>query len=186
MGYTVQRKVAFPLRLIRVDLPDGEVEVLLTTLLHRRYHHHRHFADLYHRRWGGETALFVLKSYFQAAHFSAYTLPGVEQDLWSLFAMYNVQSILHHGVEKPLAKINRQRQYRYQINRNVGIGLIKRSTCYLFLDEVRGWYARTKVLLDDLLRHLEPVRPRPDRERYRRILRGNDRHIYEANYRSTR
>lgn len=184
MGFPIRRRQTFPLRLIRVDLPGGEVEILLTTLLHRRYYHHRHFAELYHRRWGVETAFFVLKSYFQAAHFSSYTMPGVAQDIWSLFALYNLQSILQLGHHKQLQRIKERRRYTYQLNRNVGMGLIKRSL-HILLSEERRWYARTKALLDELLRHLEPVRPRPNRERNRRILRGNDRHIYEHNYRST-
>ena len=57
-------------------------------------------------------------------------------------------------------------------------GLIKRWLPTLFLDSVQRWRARTKVLLDDLLNHLEPYRPRPSRVRLRRIMRSQDRHIY--------
>lgn len=78
------------MRFIRVDLPTGEVEVLMTTLLDNKKYPPALFGDLYDLRWGVETSIFVLKSYLQMAQFSAYTLPGVEQDLWSTFWMFNV------------------------------------------------------------------------------------------------
>lgn len=94
LGIEPDRNELIPLRLIRVDLPTGEVEVLLTTLMHRRHFHHRHFVWLYNKRWGVETSIHVLKSFFQAAVFSSYTLTGILQELWALFAMYNLQSML--------------------------------------------------------------------------------------------
>lgn len=185
LGHKVSRKDTITFRLIRVNLPTGEVEVLLTTLLDQKKYHHRHFAGLYDDRWGIETNIFVLKSYFQAAVFSAYTLPGVLQDIWALFAMYNIQTMCTRSKEKEIRQINKRRKYDYQINRNVGIGLIKRFITSLFLDEIKAWNARINSLSDELIRHLEPVRPRPSRERKRKILRGTERHIYESNYKPT-
>ena len=185
LGHQVSRKDSITYRLIRIDLPTGETEVLLTTLLNRKRFHHRHFMQLYKLRWGVETSIFILKSYFQAAVFSSYTLPGVEQELWALFAMYNLQSMLHISRNNALQKINTKRQYNYQINRNISVGLIKRFLPYLLLDEIKNWMAKTKVLLDQIFRHLEPIRPRPSRERLRKIMRGTERHIYEPNYKPT-
>jgi hypothetical protein len=185
LGYPVSRKTSLHYRLIRVDLPTGETEVLLTTLLHRRHVHHRHFSDLYRKRWGVETAIFVLKSFFQAAVFSSYTCQAVEQEIWALFALYNLQSMLLTARQKQLERINKRRQFNYQINRNVTIGLIKRFVSALFLREVKAWRAKIHALLDELLRHLEPIRPRPGRTRVRKIMRGTERHIYESNYKPT-
>ncbi|MDX2248339.1 MAG: IS4 family transposase, partial [Bacteroidia bacterium] len=76
-GQTIAPKTCLTYRLIRVDLPTGEIEVLLTTLLDQNTWQWKHFGTLYHHRWGIETAFFTLKSFFQAAVFSAYTLPAV-------------------------------------------------------------------------------------------------------------
>ncbi|NUQ24736.1 MAG: transposase [Saprospiraceae bacterium] len=152
LGLEPSRNEVIPLRLIRVDLPSGEVEVLLTTLMHRQHFHHRHFADLYNR---------------------------------ALFAMYNLQSILIASKQKALQRINQRRKFDYQINRNVTVGIIKRYLPLLFIDEIKAWYAKIHCLLDDLIRHLEPIRPRPSRVRKRKFLRGTERHIYEPNYKST-
>jgi len=92
LGFQVSRADTIRYRLIRVDLPSGEAEVLLTTLIHPLKWPASEFARLYARRWGVETCFHVLKSYFQAASFCSYTTEGVEQELWAMFALYNTQT----------------------------------------------------------------------------------------------
>jgi hypothetical protein len=42
---------AMTLRLVRVELPSGEIEVLITSLLDKDVYPHSLFGDLYHQRW---------------------------------------------------------------------------------------------------------------------------------------
>ena len=178
-------KMNMIVRLIRVDLPDGEVEVLMTNLMHRRRFHYRRIGELYARRWGVETAIFNLKSFLQLALTSAYTQPGVEQDLWASFWFFNLNSALAFAQKTELKKQTSNRQYTYQINRNLAAGLIKRWVPSLFLDNTRKWRAKTQVLMKQIIAYPEPYRPRPSRVRTRKILRGQGRHIYQPNYRSS-
>ncbi|THH34349.1 IS4 family transposase [Neolewinella litorea] len=106
------------LRLVRVELSMGEVEVLLTTLMHRRRFHYRRIGELYGLRWGVETGISHLKSFLQLALTSAYTQPGVEQDLWSTFWFYNVQSACLLDRELVKQARTKDRKYSYRINRN--------------------------------------------------------------------
>ena len=101
---------------------------------------------------------------------------GVEQDLWSTFWFYNEQSACLLDWELAKQARTKDRKYCYQDNRNVTASLIKRWLPTLFLDGVQRWRARAKVLLDELLHHLEPYKPRPSRVRKRRIMRSQDRH----------
>ncbi len=94
LGLQPERNAPFRVRLVSVELDDGTVEVLMTSLTDRRRYPHRVFKWLYGKRWGVETAIFTLKSFLQLALTSAYTQPGVEQDLWASFAFYNQQSAL--------------------------------------------------------------------------------------------
>jgi hypothetical protein len=73
-----------------------------------------------------ETAIYVLKSFLQLALTSAYTQPGVEQDMWATFLFYNQQSAIVFDLDERLKEKTEQRQYTYQINRNVTAGLTKR------------------------------------------------------------
>lgn len=133
-------------------------------------------------RWGVETAFFILKSFLQLALVSAYTQPGVEQDLWASFAFFNQLSAVAAELDEEIKQKNKHRIYRYQLNRNVAAGLLKRFIHSIFLDQESERRARTQVLLENCLKQLEPFRIRENRACNRRIIRGQDRHIYEPNY----
>jgi len=184
LGLNPTQNASIEVRLIKVILSTGEVEILLTTLMNRSQFHYKRFHWLYGKRWGVETAIYVLKSFLQLALSSAYTQPGVEQDIWATFLFYNQQSAITFDLDEQVKAKTAQRQYAYQINRNVTGGLIKRWIYTLFLDGPRKWRARTRVLLKHCLNHLEPYRPRTGRARKKIIMRGQGRHTPEKNYRS--
>jgi hypothetical protein len=176
-------------RLVRVELERGdghedpEVEVLMTSLTDRRRYPHADFKWLYGKRWGIETAIFTLKSFLQLALTSAYTQPGVEQDLWASFAFYNQQSALLAACEAEVVRRTRHRQYTYRINRNVTAGLLRDFLYHIYLDGPAIWRSRTQVLLKIIPDYSEPYRPDRKRKRERKIMRANTRHVYEGNYR---
>ena len=182
LGHKVSRKDTIRYRLIRVELPNGEVEVLMTSLLHRRKYHRRHFAGLYNSRWGVETCFHILKSYFQAAVFASYTNESIRQEVWAMFALFNLQSMCLFALEKQVGQKTQGRKYAYQLNRNVGLGYLKRFLPALLLDGPKRWWARVKELLALLLSALEPIRTDKTRVRKKRLMRGAERHIYEPNY----
>lgn len=61
MGAEGQLKV----RLIRIELDNGEIEVLITSLLDRQKYAHTDFKPLYQQRWGSETCYDTLKNKLQ-------------------------------------------------------------------------------------------------------------------------
>lgn len=183
-GYTVNRMDQLVYRLIRVNLPDGKVEVLMTTLTHTRKWPVGEFKKLYALRWGVETCFHVLKSYFQATLFSSYKVDGVKQDIWATFALFNIQSATQRSLKRKVKILSRTRQYAYQLNRNLGLGYLKRCLPGLLVQPVKQLGERLDRLLASLLKAVEPVRPRKSRARKKRIMRSNERHNYEPNYRS--
>lgn len=183
LGLNPTLNAVMTVRLVRVDLPNGEVAVLLTNMMNRRRFHYRRIQQLYTKRWGVETSFFVLKSFLMLACFSAYTQPGVEQDLWASFVFYNLNSAWEFSLHEEVKNRTQHRQYTYQINRNIAAGLIKRWITTLFLDAMQKWRAKNTILKENLLLHLEPYRRRPSRVRHRKFMRGQGRHIFEFNYR---
>ena len=175
----------FQVRLVRVELDDGQVEVLMSSLTDRATFPQAEFKWLYGKRWGVETSIYVLKSFLQLALVSARTLPGVAQDLWASFAFYNQQSALIAACEDDVERKTGHRRHQYKINRNVTAGILKKFLYHIYLDGPARWRSRTKVLLDLLPRYTEPYRPNRNRERERKIMRGNDRHLHEKNYRKS-
>ena len=183
LGLQPELHAKLTIRLVRVELDSGEIEVLMTSLTDRKRYPHSDFKWLYGKRWGVETAIFTLKSFLQLALSSAYTQPRVEQDLWASFAFYNQQSALVAACAAEVKRRTQQRQYDYKINRNVTAGLIQKFLYHVYLDGPANWRSRTRVLLKRVPRYTEPYRPNRDRERERKIMRANDRHIHEKNYR---
>ena len=173
----------FRVRLVRVELDDGTVEVLMTSLLDRLKYPHHVFKWLYGKRWGVETAIFTLKSFLQLALISSNKPRGVEQDLWASFAFYNQQSALVQACEAEVERRTLHRRYRYQLNRNVTVGIVQHFIYQIYLADEERWRARLQVLLRLLPDYTEAVRPDRHRPRERRVLRMNNRHIHERNYR---
>lgn len=183
LGLSIPQDATITYRLIRIKLPTGETEVLLTTLLDKKKYRWPHFGQIYRKRWGIESCFFVIKSFMQLSNFSAYTVNNCWQDIYCHFILYNLQTALHHPLNKTIRKINADRLHDYKPNRNVSAGLLKRFTVKICL----GPTAHLRALLSDyyrqILQTLEPERPGKNKERRRRIMRGTERHFHEKNYR---
>lgn len=68
------------LRLVRVILPTGQIEVLVSSLLDQAAYPAADFAALYHSRWRIEEAFKLLKARILVEHFSGETPLAIEQD----------------------------------------------------------------------------------------------------------
>ena len=92
-------------------------------------------------------------------------------------------AVLLAACEDAVHQRTKHRQYEFRINRNVTAGLIQRFLYHIYLDGAATWRAKTKVLLELVPRYSEPYRPDRNRRRERKIMRMNNRHIHEKNYR---
>ena len=174
---------AITYRLIRINLPNNETEVLLTTLLDKNKYHWPHFGEIYRKRWGIESCFFVIKSFFQLSNFSSYTVNNCWQDIFCHFMLYNLQTALHQPLNKAIRQINARRLHNYKPNRNVSAGLLKRFIVKICLRSSDEPEACLKDYYRQILQTLEPERPGKNKERRRLILRGTERHNHEKNYR---
>ncbi len=170
-------------RLIRVSLPDGQIEVLLTTLLDQKRFKQAYFAELYRKRWGIESCFFVLKSFFQLANFSSYTVNNCWQDIYAHFILYNIQSALFATKQAKIKTINHRRLHNYKPNRNITLGLLKRFLVKFTLrpfTQLKRWL---KDFYRQMFQSMEPDRPPSPKPVPKRRKIRTDRHGYEKNYR---
>ncbi len=84
---------------------------------------------------------------------------------------------------KDVKKATEHRKYEYRINRNVTGGMIQHFLYTIYLGGPNDWRAKTLMLLKLMSRYTEPYRPDRSRARERKIMRMNNRHIHEKNYR---
>jgi hypothetical protein len=116
-------------RLIKVVLDKGEVEVLGTTLLDQKGYPRAEFKEVYGWRWGEETYFDRVKNIFELERFSGTTLTAIEQDFYGVIFLASLESVLTKPAQAALATQSQHRacQTVAQVNRAVSyVALVDR------------------------------------------------------------
>ncbi|MEO6977980.1 MAG: hypothetical protein ABI113_06350, partial [Mucilaginibacter sp.] len=179
-GFIVRVGTGIQVRLIRVILDDGTIEVLVTNLFDEQKHPYSEFKGLYFMRWGIETRFGSFKNQLQLEAFSGQKVQTVLQDFHATIFLSNLQEI----ISKPSQKIVKERpsksKYSYQINRNVAIGLMKNRVIALFLSNNPEDII---IQLQNLFaQYVEPVRPNRKIPRVRKLKRRSGKYKALTNY----
>ncbi len=156
-GYIVTKATALKVRMVRITLPTGEQEVLLTSLYDEKLYSIEDLYYLYGLRWKIETTYFKQKNQQQMEQFSGHRVICIQQDYAAGLFTANLQSLIEKQCENYLQQINAKRKYRYRINRNVSWASLKHNIVKLFLEN-----KPSEILLylqKAFERNIEPVRP---------------------------
>jgi len=168
------------LRLIRVELDSGEVEVLITSLTDKKAYQVDCFAELYHLRWPVEEDYKTMKCRMEIEAFTGKSVLSVYQDFHAQVFFKNLVAVMAFPVQTELNALGEKEQYKHQINFTHALGKSKHMVVLLF--------QRTKSALKRLIKEFqlllaqttEPVRP--DRK-FPRKHRATKRTFY-MNYKS--
>lgn len=112
-------------RLVRVELSGGEVEVLLTTLLDSKKYPSKMFGQLYFLRWKIETFYDELKNKLKVENFTGYSQNSINQDFLCAIFISNLQSIMVNDMQDELAEQDDEKMYSYKVNTNLSYGFLK-------------------------------------------------------------
>lgn len=153
------------IRLIRVDLPGGEIEVLITTLVDSQKYPAKMFKELYFLRWSVETFYDELKNKLKIEHFTGYSQISIQQDFFCAIFISNLQSVIVNDLADELAVQNQGKQYDYKVNTNLSYGFLKNRVLELLyaqapLDKV---FQELETLF---LTHTVPIRDNRTVERH--------------------
>jgi hypothetical protein len=159
-----------PCRFICVELPSGEKEVLITSLLDKSKYPYDLFKGLYHLRWGVEESFKKDKHRLQLENFSGQSILAIMQDFFAKLLLGNLTSILSVNLDMYLNKDdNRSRKYLYQVNVITALAKVREYIAYLFSrDKI---YQLIEKLLRLLMQNKLPVRPDRKYDRYKRKRR---------------
>jgi len=152
------RNCSIKVRLIRVAIAKGQVEILMTSLLDSKQHPTSLFKQLYFKRWGVETFYDELKNKLKVEHFSGYSNQTIQQDFKAALFISNVQTLIVSELEDELKENNQGKKYDYKINTNVSYGLLKNRVVSLFLDKQPTDVDMVEQLKDLFKSHLVPIR----------------------------
>jgi len=147
-------------RFICIELPSGEKEVLITSLLGQEKYPYDIFKKLYHLRWSVEESYKKDKHRLQLENFSGKSIIAIYQDFYANILMGNLTSILSSGLED---KIDKKTKYKYQINITTAIAKVKETIALLFTrSNITELIERLiKIFFSNLL----PIRPNRSFER---------------------
>lgn len=144
----------FKLRLVKVILDTGEIEVLATTLLDKEKYPLEIFKDLYFNRWGIETNFDHLKSNIHIEEFTGLSEIAIRQDFYVSTFINNLQSIIALDSKDEMNKerkekeiiTNKKQKYKYKINRNLSLGFMKDRIIKILTSNNPKYYDELKEL----------------------------------------
>jgi hypothetical protein len=149
------------LRLVRVPLGNGGEEWVITTL-DRREFPAEDIAEIYRLRWGVETVFSVMKDKLQMENFSGTNPVLIEQDIYATAYLINVMYDLAQDAERRMHEGKSLRPVPHKhdmaINKTFAIGLVKDEMIRFVLAAADQREAIMAGILDELSRHIVPVR----------------------------
>lgn len=121
------------IKLVRVILSTGEVEVLATSLLDENDFKYSEFKYLYSLRWGVETFFSKLKSRLGLENFTGKTVEAIKQDFWSTIFISNFETIMVEDIEESINSKKPNKEIK--VNKAVSFNAIKKMAFEIFYNE---------------------------------------------------
>lgn len=180
LGYIVPKDQALSVRLVRIPLSSGEVEVLCTNLLDEQRYTVDDLRELYGLRWSVETTFGRQKNPLQLEEFSGLTVRAIEQDYAAGVFVQNLQRLIEQQCTAAVALLSAERKHTYQINQTVSFAALKSTVAHLMVQKEVVWLLL--ALQRSFERHLEPRRPGRKYPRIRKNKRMKGRYQTYTNF----
>lgn len=168
-------------RLVRIALKSGEIEVLATSLLDEAAYTVQDLCWLYRQRWAVEENYKREKQRLEIENFSGRSPQVILQDFHAKIFAQNLASVFVTLAQWLADQHYRQRKYRYQINFANALSKMKNTLVQLFLH--RSPLDVCRQVIEKIRRAVEAVRP--DRS-YPRDLKKVRVPAFQGNYKRTR
>ncbi|MFX1250470.1 MAG: IS4 family transposase [Promethearchaeota archaeon] len=152
-----------PVRLLKILLPTGETEVLLTSLLDASQYAHEAFSELYCFRWGVETYFDAFKHQLDVERFNSEKLNGILQEIYAMVFLSALSRLLSLPAEVDLQQrsppTKRPRKYRHKLNQVVVYATVSLFLAELFLLPSNSLIQRLQELWHMIQQTSIPIRP---------------------------
>ena len=135
------------LRLVRVWLQSGEMEILITSLHDEELYPTADFGAIYFTRWGSETFYDLLKTRLLLENFTGKTVQAVKQDFHATIFITGLETLLTAQANERLEAKSETNKYPQRVNQAVSFNAIKNHTLDLLFTE-----PDEDLLLDKLTR----------------------------------
>jgi hypothetical protein len=170
-------------RLIRIDLPGGEVEILCTSLTDSERYKHEDFKELYHYRWNIEEGYKLFKARVEVENFSGKTAKAIKQDFFAKVFMMTLCAVLAFPVEEKVRKESCKKKkkekikHEQKINRTSALSMVRDICIGLFINKTID--AAITAFDNLMIKTKEIVRPN------RKVLRNKrPKKLFHMNYKA--
>ena len=181
-GYIVQKDTPLKVRLIRVKLSSGKIEVLMTNLLEEEGYPADEFKMLYSLRWGVESNIGFQKNILQLESLSGLTPISVMQDFYATVLVANLHFLLIKQAQETIDDTMSDKKYPMQVNNNKAFGKIKENLIPLFVSQNPSEILKT--LHSYFIRAPLPIRKDRSFPRIRKNPMTNSKYRTYTNYKS--
>ncbi len=156
------RKLGLPttpitLRLLRIKLEGGGIEVLITSLLDKELFPHELFKALYHLRWGVEEDYKLMKSRLEIENFSGLSVEGIKQDVHAKVLTKNIAAVAILEASVLARQKYKHRKREYKINFTYALSQLKDNIVRLTLCLSRSEII--SLLIEQIAKAVNAVRP---------------------------
>jgi hypothetical protein len=166
--------VIIKVRLLKIELPSGETEILCTSLFNQQKITYEDIQELYHYRWSIEEAYKLLKARVEVENFSGKTARAVKQDFFAKIFMMTLCAALSYPIEEKVRKEHEQNgkgRKRYQINRTNALATLRDIALGLFLRKdikkaLRAFYNNVSKTFEIVRPGRSNPRPKKPRKKY--------------------
>ncbi len=147
------------LRMIRIELSSGEIEVLATSVLDAEQFPHAEFAWLYHQRWGVESHIHHLKQPLEIENFTGLSVEAALQDIYAKLLMDNIVGLAKMMVQPRVDEQCQERQLDYKINATQALSKAKHLIAKVALWPLKKAASLVEDFMAILGKCLIPIRP---------------------------
>lgn len=164
-------------RLIKVELENGEKEVLCTSLIDTQTYLHEEFEELYHYRWNEEEAYKLLKSRIELESFSGKTARAVKQDFHGKVFLMTLCAAYAHPIEEKVVaeyKADQNRKHDQKINRTNAIASTMDVLIPIFIkNKYREALQAFDKIVEDTREIIRPGRSNPRNKKPKKLYSMN-------------
>lgn len=166
LGFQITKETSIKVRLLKIELETGEIEILMTNLIDQEKYVYKQFAQLYFLRWKSETIIGFLKNTLLIEIASGFNPLAIEQDFWGCIIRANIQAIIEEETIPLIKKKCEKRKFDYKVNRTIASGNLKYMLPQLLLSKNNKEYYQE--IIRTFCRHLEPHR---ENRKYKRSIK---------------
>jgi len=145
------------IRLVKVKLPSGITEILMTSLLDQKIFPLKIFKNLYHQRWAVEEDYKLLKCRLDLEVYSGYSVEAILQDLHAKVLTKNITAVAIFEAEKIKEIRYKNRKIKYKINATHALSQMKDNIVRLLLNDAP--LGLSELLIESIASVTDAFRP---------------------------